>query len=96
MLKKNAELRGTPLQVTLYSRPGCHLCEDLKTMLAALEDDFAFTLTERNIEDDERDLARFHTLIPVLDIEHGPLLYPPHDWDVLREALRAAAEKTSA
>jgi hypothetical protein len=84
------------LHVTLYSRPGCHLCEDLKGMLAALADDFAFTLVERNIEDDEADLARFRYLIPVLDIKNGPLLYPPHDWDTLHQALRAAAENTSA
>jgi hypothetical protein len=79
--------------VTLYSRPGCHLCEDLKVTLAALEGDFAFALVERNIEDDPDLLARYRYLIPVLDIENGPLLYPPHTWDVLTEALRKGAAR---
>jgi glutaredoxin len=80
-------------RVTLYSRPGCHLCEDLKTALAALDGDIAFELVECNIEDDPAAMARFRYLIPVLDIEQGPLLYPPHDWAVLVEALRAAERK---
>lgn len=84
------------LHVTLYSRPGCHLCDDLKAALAALEDEFAFAVAERNIEDDPADRERFRHLIPVLDIEHGPLLYPPHDWETLRAALLAATENHCA
>ena len=84
------------MRVTLYSRPGCHLCDDLKVALAVLEDDIPFVLVERNIEDDPRDMERYRYLIPVLDIENGPLLYPPHEWDVLADALRAAGQKTSA
>jgi hypothetical protein len=82
------------MRVTLYSRPGCHLCDDLKVALTALESDIAFTIVERNIEDDPADMDRYRYLIPVLDIENGPLLYPPHEWSVLVNALRAAAEKT--
>lgn len=41
-----------------------------------------------------RDMERYRYLIPVLDIENGPLLYPPHEWDVLVEALRSAGQKT--
>lgn len=82
------------MQVTLYSRPGCHLCDDLKAALAAASQNFDFTLVERNIEDDAGDMARFQYLIPVLDLEGGELLYPPHSWDALTAALQAAAGKT--
>jgi glutaredoxin len=78
------------MRVTLYSRPGCHLCEELKVTLAALADDTPFVLQERNIEDDPTVFERYRYLIPVLDIENGPLLYSPHEWDVLVGALRAA------
>lgn len=84
------------MRVTLYSRPGCHLCDDLKAALAALDGDIAFTLVERNIEDDPNDMERYRYLIPVLDIENGPLLYPPFDWDVLTDALWSASMKTDA
>jgi glutaredoxin len=76
--------------VTLYSRPGCHLCEDLKVTLAALADDTPFVLEERNIEEDPAAFERYRYLIPVLDIENGSLLYPPHEWETLAGALRAA------
>jgi glutaredoxin len=79
------------MRVTLYSRPGCHLCDDLKAALAALDGDIAFTLVERNIEDDLEDMQRYRYLIPVLDIENGPLLYPPHEWTTLVEALQSAS-----
>jgi hypothetical protein len=79
------------MQVTLYSRPGCHLCDDLKADLAALQSVAPFTLVERNIEDDPDAKMRYQYLIPVLDIENGPLLYPPHDWATLVRHLRPSA-----
>jgi hypothetical protein len=78
------------MQVTLYSRPGCHLCDDLRADLAALQAVAPFSLVERNIEDDPDDLSRYQYLIPVLDIENGALLYPPHAWATLVQAVQGA------
>jgi hypothetical protein len=66
------------------------LCEELKVTLAVLSEDTPFVLQERNIEEDPAAFERYRYLIPVLDIENGPLLYPPYEWDVLAGALRAA------
>jgi hypothetical protein len=66
------------------------LCEELKATLAALEEGMPFVLEERNIEEDASAFERYRYLIPVLDIENGPLLYPPHDWEILARALRTA------
>lgn len=82
--------------VTLYSRPGCHLCEELKADLEALRARWNFTLVERNIDDDPVAYERFRYLIPVLDIEGGPLLYPPHTMGAVEGALRSAAQSTPA
>lgn len=82
--------------VTLYSRPGCHLCEELKDELAQLDQIVSFQLLERNIEDDPEDLARFRYLIPVLDIEGGLLLYPPHDRTTILSALDKAQHLNTA
>ncbi|HAJ36153.1 MAG TPA: glutaredoxin [Chloroflexi bacterium] len=78
------------MQVTLYSKPGCLLCDELKIMLMELQAEVEFALIERNIEADAEDFARYRYLIPVLDIEGGALLYPPHTWDAVRNALYAA------
>lgn len=78
------------MRVTLYTRPACPLCDELKADLLALQAELGFEWTERNIEADATEFARFRYLVPVLDIEGGELLYPPHHWDVLDAALRRA------
>jgi hypothetical protein len=77
-------------QVILYSKPDCCLCDDLKALLQDIEDEFQFLLVERNIEHDLEKFDRFRYLIPVLDIENGPLLYPPHSAATIRDALQSA------
>jgi hypothetical protein len=81
------------MNVVLYARPGCHLCEDLHVEVAELQQELGFTLVERNIEDDAEEMARFQYLIPVLDIENGPVLYPPHSRAAVSTALRQAAQR---
>jgi hypothetical protein len=78
------------MKLTLYTKPGCHLCSDLKADLLRLRQEVDFTLIERNIEEDPADWERFRYLIPVLEIEEGSLLYPPHTLPTLRQALRTA------
>jgi glutaredoxin len=38
------------VEITLYSRPGCHLCEDAKAVMQPLLAEFGFTLREVNID----------------------------------------------
>ena len=55
-------------QVRLYTRPGCHLCEEmLREMLAANCAD-EYQLEEVNIDDDPALKQRYGLLIPVLTI----------------------------
>ena len=81
------------MRVTLYSKPDCHLCETVKADLLSIQTKIGFTLLERNIEEDPDEFLRFRYLIPVLDIEGGELLYPPHTWYSVFHALEAAQQK---
>ena len=36
--------------VTLFGRPGCHLCDDARAVLERLRGELAFDLAERDIE----------------------------------------------
>jgi hypothetical protein len=83
------------VRVTVYGRPGCGLCDELMVDLVEMQRKMGFVLVERNIEEDAADLARYAYLIPVLDIEGGPLLYPPHHWDVVEATLKAAIQQSS-
>lgn len=55
-----------PRDVTIYSRPGCHLCEEAKTQLAPLLKEFGARLTEINIDDDSQLRARYDYDVPVI------------------------------
>jgi glutaredoxin len=78
------------MRVTLWSKPDCPLCDELKADLLAMQEEIGFSLEERNIEDAAEAWERFKYLIPVLDIEDGPMLYPPHRWGTVRSALSSA------
>jgi glutaredoxin len=54
--------------VTLYSRPGCHLCEEAKKALGPLLREFGITLREVSIEGDPVLEERYGVDIPVVFI----------------------------
>ena len=53
-------------QVTLYSKPGCHLCEDARRVLEQLQKQTPFSLEEINIQEDPTLLAEYGEQIPVV------------------------------
>ena len=55
-----------PLEVTLYSRPGCHLCHEAKTAIEPLLREFGATLHEVNIDRDDELAERYSWDIPVI------------------------------
>jgi hypothetical protein len=59
----------TPLRLELYTRPGCHLGNDLRAICERLSGEIAFVLTEVNIEGDPAVQARYEREVPVLFVE---------------------------
>lgn len=57
-----------PLRLKLYSRPGCHLCDNLRVLCERLSGEFPLQLTEVNIETDPGLLAQYDQKVPVLFI----------------------------
>jgi glutaredoxin len=56
---------AAPRDVTIYSRPGCHLCEEAKAQIAPLLKEFGARLTEINIDEDPELRARYDYDVPV-------------------------------
>ena len=54
------------MRVTLYSKPGCHLCEEVRSTLDELRPELAFVLEEVDITRDEALYARYRYEIPVV------------------------------
>ena len=58
----------TKARVVLYSKPGCHLCEEMKAEMSKAGCVDLYKLEEINIENDAELLARYRFEIPVLCI----------------------------
>jgi glutaredoxin len=52
--------------VTLYSKPGCHLCEDVRALLDELAPERGFEVHEIDIQSDPALFARYRYEIPVV------------------------------
>jgi glutaredoxin len=59
--------------VTLYSRPGCHLCDDAREALARVREHAPFTLDEIDITADDALHARYRERIPVVAVDGDEL-----------------------
>lgn len=53
-------------QLIVYSRAGCHLCDDLIAGLEELQVELGFTFRIKNIDADPELVERYGTLIPVV------------------------------
>ncbi len=54
------------MTLTLYSKPGCHLCEELRAALQELQPEHPFTLDDIDITTNPELFARYRYEIPVL------------------------------
>jgi glutaredoxin len=77
--------------VTLYGRPGCHLCEDARAALERIRADAPFELETVNIEDDDALLRAYLERIPVVAVD-GEEVY---DYYVDEGDLRARLARVS-
>ena len=55
-----------PRDVTLYTRPGCHLCDEVKAQIAPLLGKFGARLREVNIDADPMLRERYTNDVPVI------------------------------
>lgn len=73
-------------RVTLYSRPGCHLCDDARVVIERVCAELGEEYAEVSILDDPALLERYAEEIPVTLVDGRQ-----HDfWRVSEDRLRAA------
>jgi glutaredoxin len=78
--------------VTLYSKPGCHLCEEVRELLAELAIDRCFTIEEINIALDAKLFAAYRYAIPVVLVDGNEIARGRIDERQLCEALENGAQ----
>ena len=57
--------------VTLYTKPGCHLCGPVAETIAAAAKVRSFRYLTININDDPADFERYKHAIPVVTVNRG-------------------------
>jgi glutaredoxin len=75
------------VKVYLYTRPGCHLCDDARLMLKLVQEDVSFEMSEVNIEEDDELHEKYMLMIPVVVFEDEIIQYGKVDYATLLEAL---------
>lgn len=73
--------------IALYSKDGCHLCEDAKAALLMLGDEFDVILEEFDITQDPALFEKYQYRIPVMLIDNKVELELRIDQKKLRRAL---------
>jgi glutaredoxin len=76
---------STGATITLYGRPGCHLCDDALVVLERIRAEQPFAIETVNIEDDDALLRAYLERIPVVAVD-GEEVY---DYYVDEQDLRA-------
>jgi len=79
---------ATEPRITLIGKPGCHLCDDARVVVARVAADIGVGWVELNILDDPALHETYSEQIPVTLVDGGP-----HDfWRVSEKRLRAALD----
>ncbi len=74
--------------VVVYSRPGCHLCEEALAQIVALhEEGYRFELHEVDIESHDLLLRRYLERIPVVEVDGAEVSELVLDRDALKAKL---------
>jgi len=82
------EAAGGAPRITLLGKPGCHLCDEARTVIARVAADLGVRWEERDITASSEDMAEYWDKIPVTLVDGVQ-----HDfWRVSEDRLRAALQ----
>jgi hypothetical protein len=85
-----------PLDVTLYTRKGCHLCEEAKAQIAPLLRSAGARLHEIDIDDDNALRERYNVDIPVILLGRRKVAKHRVDLGQFRRQLQEACREGSS
>lgn len=81
-----------PRDVTLYTRPGCHLCEEAKAAIVPLLEEFGAKLREVNIDEDPQLRELYSNDVPVVFLGSRKVAKHRVDANQFRKQLERAGQ----
>lgn len=82
-------------RVTLYTKQGCHPCEEAKELLLGLQREYNLAIAEVDIESDKGLQKIYGPLIPVVALEGGKIFHSKITESQLRQALGEPASEVA-
>ena len=79
-------------KITLYGKPGCHLCETARTVVERVRGEHGFELEEVDVSIDPLLNARYGERIPVLELDGEELF----EFFVQEASLRERLDRVDA
>lgn len=74
-------------RLTVYSREGCHLCEDMLAVLAVFREPMGFDVSVVDIDRDPALVEKYNALVPVLALGEREICHHFFDKLALEQAL---------
>ncbi len=81
------------IEVTILSRPDCHLCDVVMRIAQEVRSEAPFTLTRKNIDEDADLAARYGDRVPVVLINQAEVLSGKITEGDFRRAIKKASQK---
>lgn len=85
----------TKPHVIVYSRPGCHLCDEAKLAIQSAGVNERFTFAEVNIESDAELLRKYRYDIPVVTIDGVEAFRHRVDADQFRTRISSGGDRSA-
>jgi glutaredoxin len=79
------------VDVTLYTRSGCHLCDEATAELAQLAEQLSIDVHAVDIDADAATRERYNDTVPQIYVGGVPVSAAPLDWRAIRGAIDAVA-----
>jgi len=78
-----------PVELSLYTRHNCSLCEDMHFVLLELADDLVFSIQLIDVDSDQALVDQYNELVPVLKLGDAEICHHFFNYPALTEALDA-------
>ena len=93
--RRRSAMSGAAHEITLFERPGCHLCDEAATPLAALAEQLGLPLRRVNVEADPALEARYGLAVPVVAVNGVEVTRAPLDLVAVRAAVAPPMASTA-
>jgi len=78
-------------ELVVYSRQGCHLCEDMLAALADFQNELGYRYSVYDVDSDSALFEQYNTLVPVVALQGRELMRYFFELETLKKALTRPA-----